>query len=140
VTKYKFLDDLTSDVMFEAYGETFEQLLENAALATFSVICDIEKVKPEKSVRIEVSGESEEELLHHWLCELIAQSEINDTFFSRFEIQEFSLDSGYTLTAIARGEPISQERSGTVVKGVTYYGFRVEKTDKGYVARVSLDI
>ena len=35
--KYKFIDSLTSDVMFEAYGKTFKELFENAALALFSI-------------------------------------------------------------------------------------------------------
>ena len=44
--KYRFIDKLKSDVMFEAYGKNLKGLFENAALALFSVICDIKKVKP----------------------------------------------------------------------------------------------
>ncbi|MCK4634853.1 MAG: archease, partial [Candidatus Aenigmarchaeota archaeon] len=40
----------------------------------------------------------------------------------------------------AFGENYSREKSGTVVKGITYYGFKVEKTDKGYKAQVACDI
>ena len=43
--KYKFVEDLTSDVMYEAYGKDLKELFENAALALLSVICKIDKVK-----------------------------------------------------------------------------------------------
>ena len=49
--KYKFLDDITSDVMFEAYGKDLKELFENAAEALFSVICKIKKVKPKETQR-----------------------------------------------------------------------------------------
>ena len=36
--KYKFIEGLTSDVMFEAYGKDLKELFSNAAEAMFSVI------------------------------------------------------------------------------------------------------
>jgi len=35
---------------------------------------------------------------------------------------------------------MTPEKGETVVKAVLYYGFRLEKTEKGYKARVGLDI
>ncbi|MCK4353244.1 archease [candidate division WOR-3 bacterium] len=138
--KYKFLEDLTSDVMFEAYGRSLEELLENSALAMFSVVCDIKKVRALKSIKIEISSPDEQSLLHTWLSELLTQSEINCMFLSKFKVKRIETIDGLHLFGTASGEDMSPKLGETVVKGVTYYGFKLEKTDSGYKAQVALDI
>jgi len=135
--KYKFIEDLTSDVLFEAYGKDLKELFKNSALALFSVICDIKKVGEEKTIDIEVNGDSLEELMVNWLQDLIALVDTGELFFSRFEIVEIS--ENY-LKAKAYGEPISPEKAGIVVKGVTYYKLKLEKIKDVYKATISLDI
>jgi len=135
--KYKFIEDLTSDVMFEAYGKTPRELFVNAAEAMFSVICEIKKVKPKESREVSVKGEDLKKLMINWLQELISMVDTEGMFFSKFEIQEISETA---LKARILGEPIKPELGGTVVKAVTYYKYELEKTDKGYKVRVSLDI
>ncbi|MDD2889668.1 MAG: archease [bacterium] len=135
--KYKLLDDLTSDVMFEAYGKTFEELLENSAMAMFSVICRVEKVKPTTTIKIELVSDSKEKLLYDWLSALLTQSEIHKLFLSRFKINKIS---ELHLFAEASGEKISPGKGETLVKGIPYYGFKIHETDKGFSARVTLDI
>ncbi len=138
--KYRFIEDLTSDVMFEAEGSDLTELLEQSALALFDVVCQIDKVEPKESVDILVEADSPEELLHGWLSELLTESDANELFFSKFEIKVEKRDGKYVAEGKAWGEPYSQEKSGTVVKGVTYYGFKIEKTENGWKARVACDI
>jgi len=135
--KYKFVEDLTSDVMFEAYGTDLKELFENSALALFSVICDIKKIGEEKTIDIEVSGDSLEDIMVNWLQNLIALVDTDELFFSRFEIIEINENN---LKAKAYGEPISPEKAGVVVKGVTYYKLKLEKIKDNYKATISLDI
>ena len=135
--KYKIIDKITSDVMFEAYGKDKKELFSNAAEALFGVICEIKKVKPEKKIKIKVKGKDLKDLLYNWLQELIAEVDIKEMFFSKFDIKKIS---DKELEADVYGEPISKEKSGTVVKAVTYYEFNLEKTKKGYKAVVSVDI
>jgi SHS2 domain-containing protein len=137
---YHFLDDLTSDVMFEAFGKTLEEVFKATAEGMFSVICDIEKIKPEESMVIEASAEDEKKLLYEFLSTLLTESEIEGLFLSRFKIKTFSKNNRLIVTAEASGERISPEKGGTVVKGVTYYGLMLEKTKKGYRAQVAMDI
>ena len=134
---YKFVKDLTSDVLFEAYGRTPRELFENAAKALFSVICQIEKVKPAKELAVSVKGKDIKELMFNWLQELISAVDIEGMFFSRFVIEKIDEKS---LKARIYGEPIAPEKGETVVKAVTYYKFNVEKTAEGYKATVSLDV
>ena len=135
--KYKFVDDLTSDVMFEAYGKDLKELFVNAAFALFSVICQIDKVKPKKGRDVEIVGKDKKELMLNWLQELISLVDTEELFFSEFEITEIN---GKHLKAKCYGEEITKEKGGTLVKGVTYHKFGIEKTNRGYKATVSLDI
>jgi len=134
--KYKFIEDLVSDVMFEAYGKTLDELFVNAAEALFSVICQIDKIKEKTTKEIEVRADNIEDLMFNWLQELIATVDIDSLFFSRFEILE--INEKY-IKAKCYGEPITPEKGGTVVKAITNYKFKVEKNGK-YKATVSCDI
>jgi SHS2 domain-containing protein len=138
--RFRFLDDLTSDVMFEAYGRTLEELMENAALAMFSVICDVERVEARKDMTFEVSAEDETSLLYRWLSEALTRSEIEDLFLSEFHVWELTSENGLRLRVKASGEPASPEKGNTLVKAVTYYGLSVQRDANRYRATVSLDI
>lgn len=135
--KYKFIDDLTSDVMFEAYGKNLKELFANAAEALFSVICQIKEVEPKEKEEFEIKAEKIEDLMINWLQGLIAIVDTEQKFFSKFEIIE--IDENHIIARLY-GEPIRPELGETVVKAVTYYKYKFEKTKDGYKARVSLDI
>ena len=135
--KYKFIDDLTSDVMFEAYGKDLKEVFTNAAEAMFKVICQIEKVRPSKHLIVKADADDASGLMFAWLQELIAAVDTEGMFLSKFDILEISEKH---VKARCWGEPVSQEKGETVVKAVTYYKFAFEKTDTGYRARVALDI
>ena len=135
--RYKFLDNITSDVMYEAYGKSYKELFENAAYALFTVICEIDKVKPEKEKEIFVSGEDVSELMINFLSELIASVDIDEMFYSLFEVLEISDTS---VKCICKGSGIRPELGGTVVKAVTYHKYEFSKTKDGYMVRVCFDI
>ncbi len=135
--KYRFIDDLTSDVMFEAKGKDLKEVFENAAEAMFTVICQLEKVGQKESREVEVTGRDQADLLFNWLQELIALVDIEGMFFSGFEVKEIGPRK---LKATVRGEPVTPEKGETVVKALTYYGFSLRENKEGFVARVSLDI
>lgn len=144
---YKFIDDLTSDVMFEASGRSLEQLFANAAEAMFSVICQLDKVEARESRQVTVEAESVEKLVVAWLQELIGMVDTEEMFFSRFDVESVaegkdnrSKTSKWLLKAKVSGEPIRPEKGETVVKAVTNYGFKFEKDRKGYKVTVTLDI
>ena len=135
--KYKFIDDLTSDVYFECYGKDLKEIFENAALAMFEVICKINQVRPKNKLIVKIKGKNAKELLFNWLQELIAQVDVEEMFFSKFNITKISETE---LTSEICGEEISKEKGNTVVKAVTNYKFSLEKNNKGFTATVSLDI
>ncbi len=135
---YKFIDDLTSDVMFEARGRTLSEVFTNAAIALFDIIAQVDKVKAEKPVKVTVKGETLEDLMFNWLQELITLVDTENMFFSRFDVDINEKEK--KLDAVCYGEDAKPEKSGTLVKAVTYYKYKFEKTKSGYRVIVSLDI
>ena len=116
-----------------------KELFSNAASALFSVICQLDKVKAKKVKKVEVKAKNLSELMFNWLQKLISLVDTEELFFSKFEILEIDKGGKY-LKAKCYGEPISPKKGETVVKAVTYYKYKLEKTKKGYKVRVSLDI
>ena len=135
--KYKFIDDLTSDVMFEAYGKDLKELFENAAEAMFSLICDLKQVEAVETEKIQVKAENLEDLMINWLQALIAFVDTEERFYSKFNVLE--IDEEHCIAEIG-GETITPEKGNTQVKAVTLYKYKLEKTDSGYMVNVSLDI
>lgn len=135
--KYKFIDEIKSDVMFEAYGKNLKEIFENAAEALSSVICKIKQITPKETEEFEIKAENLEDLMLNWLQALIAIVDTEQKFFSKFEVTK--IDETH-LRAKLQGEPIKPELGETVVKAVTYYKYKFEKTDEGYKVTVSLDI
>ncbi len=135
--KYKYLKDLTSDVAFEAYGKDLKEVFENAAEALSTIICSIDKVKPKNKITREIKGDNPKDLLFNWLQNIIAEVDIEQMFFSKFNITDISEKK---LSAELYGEQVSNEKQGTIVKAITNYLFDLKKTEKGYIAIVSMDI
>ena len=79
--KYKFIEDLTSDVLFEAYGKNLKELFSNAASALFSIICQLDKVKAKKVKKVEVKANDLSELMFNWLQKLISLVDTDELFF-----------------------------------------------------------
>lgn len=135
--EYVFIDDLTSDVMFEAYGKDLKEIFTNAAKALSSVICKLDEIGEEKSIEVIVRGKDKEELMINWLQEIISGVDVEEMFFKKFDITSINENE---LNAKMYGEDISPEKGETVVKAVTYYKYKFEKNENGYTVRVSLDI
>ncbi|MDD5331854.1 MAG: archease [Candidatus Nanoarchaeia archaeon] len=134
---FKIVEDLTSDVMFQVESKTLKGLFEDSAKALSSIICKTNKVKPKKSKNIEIKAKNLEELMFRWLQKLIATVDIEEMFFSKFEIKEISEKN---LKAKIYGEEIQPELGETVVKAVTNYKFKVWKEKDKYKANITLDI
>src|SRR5256885_13017328 len=61
----------TADVGIRAYGSTLNELFANAAEGMFSLIADLDSVKPVGAVEVLLAAEDVETLLLRWLSELL---------------------------------------------------------------------
>ena len=81
--KFKLVDDLVSgDFVFDAYGESFEELFANCAAACFYAMTSPDRVNTAKEFKIEILGESPEELLFNFISELIYLKDVERMFFA----------------------------------------------------------
>ena len=141
VKSYMLIEDTTSDVAFESYGKTLNELFENSAKALFSIICDIKHIEPKLKKDFHLKSGSIKQLFISWLESLLASVDIDEMFYSDFNVVTSIKDKNvYAIDAVALGERMSSEKAGTLIKGITYHDMLVEKTNKGYKARVVCDI
>lgn len=140
--RFEFLEH-TADAYIAAYGESLEEAFENAALATFEVMTDVEKVKPEIEDFVEVEAHDEYALLYSWVEELLVRFEITNNLYCRFKISGIEESpAGLKLKAKIWGEPLNPERHlrKVGVKAVTYHRMEIVKKHKAVTVRFILDI
>jgi SHS2 domain-containing protein len=128
-----------ADVGFRAWGRTREELFENAALALFSLGCELAAVEEKETRTIQVTGADLEMVLYAWLAELLAVSEGERIVFRRAVV---AFDGARGLRGTAYGEALDHCRhhSGTQIKAVTFHQLYVEESDDGWCAQVFLDL
>lgn len=142
--KYRFLEDIAlADTAFEAFGRNEKELFENSALAVSEVMAETKKVKPKKSKKIELKAETLEQLLHNWLEELVFLKDAEEMVFCKFSAKIEIAGKKFVLNAKAFGQKIpelNEKILKTDVKAVTWHQFGIQKTKKGFTARVILDV
>jgi len=141
--RFEFFDH-TADVLFRAYGATWERVFENAALATFEVLVDTSRVKRDVEVKINLKAGSLEDLALIWLEEILFQSEVNEVMFSEFLIKSLGKNElgEWALKAVVKGEKMNPDMHlRTEVKAVTRHDFLMTTDEeKGKFVQVLLDI
>lgn len=121
-----------------AYGAELQDAFINAACGLFSLMTDLDRVKDELCLDVEVTADNQEDLLVEWLNELIYLFEVENVLFKRFDITELT---DTKLKAACHGERIARRRHEIKlgVKAATYHMLNIEKGD-GYRVQVLFDI
>ncbi len=128
--------DHTADVGIRAFGTNLTELFVNAAEGMFSLIANLDAVRPVGEVEIRLRADDIPTLLLRWLSELLYLHETQHFLFSSFDVSV----SDTTLRALARGETIDKTRHELklAIKAVTRHRLAVDE-QKG-VAEVIFDI
>jgi SHS2 domain-containing protein len=140
--RFEFLEH-TADLYVAAYGTTLKEAFENAALAVFEAMTEIEKITPASKETVEVDGHDEEALLYNWLEALLVKFETTDHIYSKFQITDLTqTDQGYKLKAQIQGEKFDPDRHPQKVgiKAVTYHRMEFVKKPNRITAKFILDI
>ena len=127
-----------ADIGIRGFGGSMKEAFENAAIALYSVMVNIDAVNPVEERTVTVSAPDRELLLVEWLNALLAISDIERMVFSKFEVKM----EGTTLTGIAGGETLDRERheAHVEVKGATYHLLSVKEQDGIYTAQCVVDV
>ena len=141
----------TADIGIKAYGETLEKLFCNTAIAMFSIITDLDKIKPLKKFNIKIKGENEENLMIRWLNELLYLFETEYHIFKKFDLKienisynkplEEKIYNNLLIKAVAYGEKIDLEKHTikTHIKGATYHKLEIKRNRK-FTASIFFDV
>lgn len=121
----------TADVGIKAYGRTPGEVLREMGRGMFSLIVDLDTVKHEIEEKIEVKGETYEELTFAYLSELLFLHDTLRIVFSDFDVKVEKENGLFVLKALAKGEKIKTHKLKLLVKGVTYHMLEINETE-GY--------
>ena len=129
----------SADIGVRGEGPTLESAFEQAALALFAVITDLERIAARSAVDIACTAPTPALLLVDWLNALIFELTTRQTLFSRFEVHI----EGQHLRGRAWGEPIDPGRHHPAVepKGATLTELRVAPApDGGWIVQCVVDV
>jgi len=139
---FEFLEH-TADAYIAAYGKDLARAFENAAVAMFDVMTQVEKVRAKVEDEVEAKGSDEYALLYSWLEALLVKSELNRMLYSKFKVSELLRDSdGFELKAKIWGEAFDPKRhlQKVGVKAVTYHQMEIIKAPGKITLKFILDI
>lgn len=128
----------TADAGVRIRARTRRGLYEQAATAILSLMFDLTPLSPTTTVRVEVAGEDDQELMVAWLSELLYVIEVRDLAPCRIDVVELDDTS---LAAIVGGAPIDQaELIGPPIKAITYHDLEVSGKNGRWNARIIVDV
>jgi SHS2 domain-containing protein len=139
--QYKFLPH-TTDAYIEAVGATFEEALENAALALFDTMCDLNSISHKIDEVIIVEGTDKLDLVYDWLESLLLKFELQRKVYNTFQVSLRTRPQGWMIMAHACGEIFDRQkhRAKVEVKAVTYHRMEVSQEGDVTVIRFILDL
>ena len=139
---FEYLDH-TADVQIHSWGSTVVEAFEQACMAMFNYMTDINGILPKRTVEIKAQGSDCESLLFSFLDEFLFLSSSDDYFMLR-EVQILEFDKeNWTIHARGFGEDFDQVRhggQGTEVKAITYSAMQIQETDEKTDIFVIIDI
>jgi SHS2 domain-containing protein len=138
--RYVFLDH-TADAEFQAFGDSLELALVNAALATAALMWDWSTVGRSLARPVSVEGRDLEQLLVRYLEEVIYLFGREGFLLASVDDLRVEEEEGrWRLGAVFRGEISSDKhRLRGEVKAITYNDLRIERNG-GVMIQVVVDV
>ena len=129
----------TADIGVDIYGNTLEELFQNAGYALFDTIVNAAAITPTVSRTVEITGDDPEMLLMNWLRELLYLCAVYQEVYAEFRIDSLGADA---LRATISGEPLDPDKHDvhTEIKAITYHQFSVTHEHNRWQAHVLFDV
>lgn len=131
-----------ADIGVYGEGKTLDVAFSEVAKAMLSVICEIDKIKKDKFILIEVESSNEEDLLFAWLNELLSEADINNMFFCECEVGISKSENKFKLKAKCFGDDRENnlDHYKVEVKAATYYDLTVKIEKNKFIAQCIVDV
>jgi Uncharacterized conserved protein len=138
---YKTFDH-TADIGIEITGKTRKELFSNTVAAMFDVMVDWQSgdaIKPLEEKTVKITGNDLEDTLINFLREALYLFNGQGWLIRNCEFLELTNKS---IVAQLQGEPYNSQKHQlkTEIKAVTYHGLIINKSNKGWQAKVVLDV
>jgi SHS2 domain-containing protein len=103
---------------------------------------DLDSIQPRASRTFGLENDQLDLLLFNFLQEFIYYKDAENLILRAEDVHIAQENKQYTLGAVAAGETLDPKKHHmrVDVKAVTLYQFRLEQTDQGWEASVTLDI
>ena len=136
--KIKYIEH-PSDVGFEVYGDSLEELYANAAIAMYCLMTDVDEIEGDEEREIEINSEDLYSLMFDWLDELIFLFDSESLVMKKFDIAVNETD--FSICGNCKGGKFDPSRhvSGIIIKAVTYNMMEI-KNNEVWSAKVVLDV
>jgi SHS2 domain-containing protein len=127
-----------ADIGIRGFGGSIEEAFENAALALYSIMVNIDSIVPREKKIVTAAAPDQELLLVEWLNALLSLSDIERMVFSKFEVKM----ERTALSGVVWGERLDRARheARVEVKGATYHMLSVREQDGRYTAQCVVDV
>lgn len=129
----------TADICIRVYGKSLDRLFKNSARAMMELITDREKINPSQEIEIEVRGETKEELLVHWLQEILFLHEVKKMVFKDFRLNLIS-ETHAKGKAIGEKIDIDKHELSFDIKAVTYHNLKIEPINDKLKVDIVFDV
>jgi SHS2 domain-containing protein len=139
--------EMEADVGVIGRGSTAAEAFIQTARGVFALIVDPATVQAREPREVRAHGESLEALLVAWINECLYVHEVEGFVAGDVRLEVFE------TTPLAGGEPLrlhsfllgeevdaARHRLGTVVKAATFHRVSVQATERGFEARLVLDV
>ncbi|MFH0731771.1 MAG: archease [Candidatus Omnitrophota bacterium] len=135
---YEFLEH-TADFGIRVWGKTQTELFTNAATGMFEYITDISKVKPTKTIAMELESDDRNGLLKDWLSELLYYCNVKNMLFCEFKID--AIDDK-RIECELKGERIDKStyKLNHEVKAVTFHNLNIEEKEGLLTTEIIFDV
>jgi SHS2 domain-containing protein len=142
VGRHEFVEGIAvADCAVEIVGDDLDDLFSTAALALADLMVDPATIRVATERQVELTAPSLDLLLYDWLTELIYLKDAEQLVFADVSAR-VSPGPPCRLAARLVGGPI--DRATTALradpKAVTFHQFELEPRDRGWRARVVIDI
>jgi SHS2 domain-containing protein len=134
--------DHTGDIGVHLRGATLDELFAAAAEAFTDTITPLQGVEPRRAEEIDVAAPELDLLLVDFLSELLYRFDTRGWLTRRADAGVRERDGGWQLEGTLVGERHDDARHPVrvLVKGITYHGLAVRRSDNGWRADVVFDI
>ena len=101
--EYEYLEH-TADAKFRANGKTLEEAFINSAKATFGILIECSKVKPEIEKKVSIEAKKLESLLYDFIEELLFQLDVDGFLLSKIDNMKITKGDIFKLECTIYGD------------------------------------